>query len=199
MNSTPPAAAPDWERHRAFLAVIREGSLSAAARALSVAQPTVRRRIEDLEREHGVVLFMRSPAGLLPTGIALELAAHVDAMAKAAQSFARAASAEAGAATGTVRITASEVVGVEVLPAMLADLQRLHPGLIIELGLNNSRENLLEREADIAIRMVRPSQDALVARHIGAIRVGFHARRDYLDRHGHPQTIEDVARLGLIG
>lgn len=199
MNLKPSTSDSDWERQRAFLAVMREGSLSAAARWLNIAQPTVRRRIEDLEREHGVVLFTRSPAGLLPTAIATELAGHAETMAKAAQSFTRAASAEAGSAAGTVRITASEVVGVEVLPPMLADLQRLHPGLIIELGLNNRSENMLDREADIAIRMVRPAQDALVARHIGAIRLGLHAHRSYLDLHAPPQTLEDVKRLGLIG
>lgn len=178
---------------------MREGSLSAAARMLNIAQPTVRRRVEDLEREHGVVLFTRSPAGLLPTDIATELAAHVEAMSRAAQSFARAASAEAGSAAGTVRITASEVVAVEVLPSMLADLRRQHPGLVIELGLNNRSENLLDREADIAIRMVRPVQNGLVAKHIGAIGIGLHAHRSYLDLHGTPKTLEDVRRLGLIG
>jgi len=199
MSQTPHIQSNDWERQRAFLAVMREGSLSGAARALNVAQPTVRRRIEDLEREHGVVLFTRSPAGLMPTEIAGELAAHVEAMSRAALSFARAASAEAGSAAGTVRITASEVVGVEVLPPILADLRNRHPGLVIELGLSNRSENLLDREADIAVRMVRPVQDALVAKRIGAIRLGLHAHRRYLDIHGQPETLEEVKRLGLIG
>ena len=199
MNLTDQRQGEDWERQRAFLAVLREGSLSGAARALDIAQPTVRRRIEDLERAHGVVLFTRSPAGLLPTEIALELAAHVEAMSRAAQSFTRAASAEAGSAAGTVRITASEVVGVEVLPPILAQLRAHHPGLIIELGLNNRSENLLDREADIAVRMVRPLQDALVAKRIGDIRVGLHAHRKYLDAHGWPESLEEVKRLGLIG
>ena len=199
MNPTDQRQGEDWERQRAFLAVLREGSLSGAARALDIAQPTVRRRIEDLERAHGVVLFTRSPAGLLPTEIALELAAHVEAMSRAAQSFTRAASAEAGSTAGTVRITASEVVGVEVLPPILAQLRAHHPGLVIELGLNNRSENLLDREADIAVRMVRPMQDALVAKRIGDIRVGLHAHRKYLDAHGWPESLEEVKRLGLIG
>jgi len=189
----------DWERQRAFLAVIREGSLSAAARTLNIAQPTVRRRIEDLERDHGVVLFTRSSAGLIPTGIAMELATHVETMSRAAQSFTRAASAEADSAAGTVRITASEVVAVEVLPPILADLRNRYPGLVLELGLNNRSENLLEREADIAVRMVRPVQDALVAKRIGDIRVGLHAHRKYLDSHGWPESLEAVKSLGLIG
>lgn len=181
------------------MAVMREGSLSAASRVLNVAQPTVRRRIEDLEREHGIVLFTRSPSGLLPTGIAHELAAHAEAMAKAAQSFARAASAEAGSTAGAVRITASEVVGVEVLPPMLAGLRSHHPDLVIELGLSNRSENLLDREADIAIRMVRPVQDALVAKRIGAIRLGLYATRSYLAAHGTPESLDEVKTAGLIG
>jgi DNA-binding transcriptional LysR family regulator len=199
MSKTGRKQGEGWERQRAFLAVLREGSLSAAARQLAVAQPTVRRRIEDLEREHGVVLFTRSPAGLLPTTIARELEAHVEAMARASQSFARAASAEAGSAEGSVRITASEVVGVEVLPPILARLRASHPGLAIELGLNNRSENLLDREADIAVRMVRPMQDALVAKHVGSIRLGLFAHKDYIAAHGRPDTLDDLRALGLIG
>lgn len=189
----------DWERQRAFLAVLREGSLSGAARVLGAAQPTVRRRVEDLERQMGVALFTRSPSGLTPTALARELSAHVEAMASAAASFTRAASAEAGSATGAVRITASEVVGVEVLPAMLAALQADYPGLVIELSLSNRSEDLLRREADIAIRMTQPRQDALVARRVGDIALGFHAHRRLLDERGRPGTLEAAKALPLIG
>ncbi|MFK4811249.1 LysR family transcriptional regulator [Devosia sp. ZW T5_3] len=189
----------DWERQRAFLAVLREGSLSGAARALNLAQPTIRRRIEDLERDHGVALFTRASSGLIPTAIALELAGHVEAMANAAAAFARTASAEAGSASGIVRITASEIVAVEVLPPILAQLRDAHPGLVIELGLNNRSEDLLGRQADIAVRMTRPLQEALLAKRIGTIRLGMHARRDYLDRHGTPATMQDLARFALVG
>src|SRR5688500_8024889 len=112
----------DWEHQRAFLAVLREGSLSGAARVLDVAQPTVRRRIEDLESTLGTALFTRSPGGLQPTEIALALAHHAETMALAADAFIRSASAGAREIAGTVRITASEVVAVEVLPANLAAL-----------------------------------------------------------------------------
>jgi DNA-binding transcriptional LysR family regulator len=195
----PPTDPTDWERQRAFLAVLREGSLSGAARALGAAQPTVRRRVEDLERQMGVALFTRSPSGLTPTALARELSAHVEAMAAAAASFARAASAEAGATTGAVRITASEVVGVEVLPPMLAALQADYPGLVIELSLSNRSEDLLRREADIAIRMTRPMQEALVARRVGAIPLGFHGHSRLLDVWGRPDTLEAAKALPLIG
>lgn len=189
----------DWERHRAFLAVMNEGSLSAAARALSVAQPTVRRRIADLEASLGVVLFTRTPAGLDPTETAHALAGHAEAMAHAAAAFARTASAEAGEVAGVVRVTASEVIALEVLPSILATLQASHPGLVIILSPTNRNEDVLRREADIAVRMARPTQEGLVARMIGVVALGLHARRDLLDRHGMPETIADVRRYGVIG
>ena len=191
--------AVDWERQRAFLAVIDTGSLSAAARQLGAAQPTVRRRIEDLEAQLGVALFTRSPSGLTPTALGQDLAQHARAMALAAASLARAASAEAGAASGVVRITASEVVGMEVLPAILADLREAHPGLVFELALTNRSEDLLRREADIAVRMVRPTQEALVARRIGDIKLGMFAQKRVLDAWGRPTTLEEARRMPLIG
>lgn len=198
MSLDPPIAV-DWERHRAFLAVVETGSLSAAARQLGAAQPTVRRRIEDLEAQLGVALFTRSPSGLTPTALGKDLAQHARAMALAAASLARAASAEAGAASGVVRITASEVIGMEVLPSLLAELREAHPGLVFELALTNRSEDLLRREADIAIRMVRPTQDALVAKRIGAISLGMHAHKRVLDAWGRPTTMEEARRMPLIG
>lgn len=189
----------DWERQRAFLAVLREGSLSAAARALSVAQPTVRRRIEELEATLGTPLFTRSSGGLSATEAALALRDHAEAMAMAADAFVRAGSAGAREIAGTVRVSASEVVAVEVLPPILAALRRLHPALVIELSPSNRNEDMLRREADIAIRMVRPTQNALVARRIGAVPLGLHARADYLAAHGTPKTFEEVRALGIIG
>jgi DNA-binding transcriptional LysR family regulator len=189
----------DWERHRAFLAVLDEGSLSGAARRLGAAQPTVRRRIAELERQLGAVLFTRSPGGLEPTALARELRDSAQAMALAADAFARAASAEADAASGVVRITASDVIGVEVLPPILAALQAQHPGLIIDLGLSNRNEDLLRREADLAVRMVRPAQDALVARRVGDVRLGVYAHRRVIERHGLPTTLADLTAMPMIG
>lgn len=196
----PPAHdASDWERQRAFLAVLREGSLSGAARVLGATQPTVRRRIEDLERQLGVALFTRSPAGLTPTPLARELAAPAEAMAAAAAAFARTASAEAGSTSGTVRITASEVIGMEVLPPILAGVREAHPGLVLELALTNRNEDLLARQADIAVRMVRPVQEALVARRVGLIALGLHGHKRVLDAWGRPATLAEAKRLPLVG
>lgn len=189
----------DWERQRAFLAVLRTGSLSGAARALDLAQPTVRRRIEELEKGLATALFTRSPSGLLPTERALALREHAEAMAMAADAFVRSASAGAQEVAGTVRITASDVIAVEVLPAMLAALCARHPALVIELSPSNRNEDVLRREADVAVRMAPPQQDALVARRVGAVPLGLHAHRDYLALRGTPASLDAARGHALIG
>ena len=171
---------PDWSHYRAFLAVFREGSLSGAARDLGLTQPTLGRQIAELEQDLGAALFVRSQRGLTPTDAARDIAPHAEAMAAAAGAIARAASGGASDVAGDVRITASDVVGAEVLPPMLAEFRRAHPGIAIELVLSNRVEDLLRGEADIAVRMVRPSQDALVARRIGSVNLGLYAHRTYL-------------------
>ena len=190
---------PNWDLYRTFLAVLEEGTLSGAARTLGLTQPTVGRHIEALEQALGFALFTRSQQGLAPTAGAQQLKPYAEALASTAAALLRIASSEAGEARGTVRVTASEVIGAEVLPAILAPLREAHPKLAIELVLSNRVENLLAREADIAVRMVRPDQEALVARHIGAIPLGFFARQDYLQRHGAPHSLGELAAHTLIG
>ena len=190
---------PHWDELRTFLEVVRDGSLSGAARRLGIAQPTVGRHIDALEAALGVALFARSPRGLAPTAAALNLAPHVEAMAAASAALARAAAGEVSADRGVVRVTASEVVGCEVLPAMFATFRSDHEGIAIELALTNRNEDLSRRDADIAVRMVRPTQSALVARRIGSTRIGLFAHRDYLARSGAPTSLAELAQHRLIG
>jgi DNA-binding transcriptional LysR family regulator len=171
---------PDWSHYRSFLAVLREGSLSGAARALGLAQPTLGRQIAELEQNLGAALFIRSQRGLVPTDAARDIAAHAETMAAAAGAMQRIASGGMDDRAGVVRITASEIVGAEVLPPLLASFRRDYPAITIELVLSNRVEDLLHGEADIAVRMVRPSQQALVARQIGTVTVGFYAHKRYL-------------------
>ncbi len=190
---------PGWELSRTFLAVMAGGSLSAAARDLGLTQPTVGRHIDALEKALGVVLFARSPSGLTATEAAVELRPHAEAMAGAASAMVRAASGLADDTGGVVRITASEVVGAEVLPPILADLREDYPKLVIELVLSNRVDDLLRRAADIAVRMVRPEQAALVAKRVGKVRGGLYAHRRYVDKHGLPKSIDDLARHAVVG
>src|SRR3954471_15913466 len=124
---------PDWGLYRTFLAVIEEGSLSAAARRLALTQPTIARHIDMLEAAVGADLFLRTQRGLVPTDMALCIRPHAEMLAATAAALMRKASGSAGEVAGTVRISASEVIGVELLPPILTRLKREHPKLVVEL------------------------------------------------------------------
>ncbi|MGO8920512.1 MAG: LysR family transcriptional regulator [Stellaceae bacterium] len=192
-------AEPGWELYHSFLAVLRQGSLSAAARRLRLTQPTIGRHVAALEAALGVALFTRSPGGLVPTPAALGLATHAEAMEAAAEALRRAASGEAEEERGTVRLTASEMMGAEVLPAILARFRERHPDIALELVLSNRNEDLLRREADIALRMARPRQAALAARRIGTVGLGLYAHRRHIAAFGLPQSLEELLRHPIIG
>ena len=189
----------DWTLLRSFLAVADHGSLSGAARALRLTQPTLGRHVRQLETQLRAKLFTRSARGLLPTEAANELLPHARLMASTAAALERAASAGAGVDRGTVRISASEIVGAEILPPLVAAFRRTHPLVEVELVLSNRNENLLQREADIAVRMVRPTQQQLVARKIGDVPIRLFAHRSYLKRRGLPAAPEDLIGHDLIG
>jgi len=190
---------PSWDLYRTFAAVLREGSLSAAARVLGLTQPSVARHIEALEQAVGGTLFLRSQRGLSPTDRALALKPYAEDMIATSAALLRTASANRGEIAGTVRITASEVVATEHLPPVLASLRRRHPRLSIELMASDAIDDLLQRRADIAIRMVEPTQQALVARKLGVLQLGLYAHRDYLDLRGIPGSIADLIDHDLIG
>ena len=193
------SAVSSWDFYRSFQAVIEHGSLSGAARARGLTQPTLGRHIEALERELGLPLFTRSPQGLLPTQAALDLLPHAGAMALAAEALIRQAHADAAEARGIIRLTVSDVMGGEVMPAILTEFSRLYPEIEIELVLSNQLDDLLRREADMAVRMVRPEQSALIAKRAGSLSVGFFAHRDYLSARGTPQRLEDLQSHHKVG
>lgn len=190
---------PSWDHIRSLLAVLDEGSLSAAARRLGLTQPTIGRHIDDLEHRLGATLFTRSPSGLEPTETARALRPQAEAMAAAADSLVRVASASASEARGTIRLTASEIIGVEILPPILAEFRELWPDIAVELVVSNRNEDLLRRDCDMAVRMVAPTQEALVQKRIGAIDIGLHARPDYLARHGTPDSLAALSAHRMIG
>ena len=189
----------NWELVKSFLAVIRNGSLSGAARELGTTQPTIGRHIETLEGALDRSLFVRSREGLAPTNEALGLVPHAETMAGAHAALLRTASGEEKEEAGTIRLAASEVMGVEVLPDILRRFHLDHPKISIELVVSNKIENLLKREADIAVRMVRPTQTALIAKKIGVSPIGLFAHRVYLDKHGKPNGLADLKGHTAIG
>jgi DNA-binding transcriptional LysR family regulator len=190
---------PDWALWRSFSAVVANGSLSAAARELGISQPTVGRHIETLEHNLGLALFERTLTGLKPNSAALRIfepVAQAQAALAEATMMAEGAQAEYG---GTVRITASVMISHYVLPRLLLPIRDRYPGIALEIVPADSTENLLLREADIAIRMFRPTQLELVTRHLGDIPIVPAAHQSYLDRRGTPKTALDLASHDLIG
>lgn len=189
----------DWNQVRAFLATVEEGSLSAAARALRQSQPTLGRQVAALEDALGVVLFERVGKSLILTQAGRDLVEHVRVMAEAAGRISLTATGQSQAVEGRVRITASDLVAARVLPPILARLPDIAPGISIDLVASNSVQDLQRREADIAIRHVRPEQPDLIARLVRDATAGFYASQAYFDRYGQPQSIADLAGARLLG
>ncbi len=189
----------DWSLYRSFLAVMRHGSLSGAARQLGMTQPSIGRHMDALEQTLGVALFTRMQHGLIPTPLATELLSSAEAMEAAARQAARVASGGAQEEGGTVRLTVSQMMGGEVMPALLADYRRQHPRVNIELVLTNKSDDLLRREADIAVRMVKPTQQSLIAKRLGRVDIGMYAHRSYVKQFGMPRNLMEMSQHALIG
>lgn len=189
----------DWALIRSFLAVARTGSLSAAARALGVSQPTLSRDVQALESSTGLNLFKRTTQGLQLTEAGQALMESATRMDDAADQFARQASGLSVEVHGDVRISANEIVGMYLLPPALAALRAEHPGVSVEIVISNRASSLSKREADIALRMFQPTQPDLVARRLPDIELGFFARADYLQKHGTPTTFAELQQHGLVG
>lgn len=189
----------DWRLIRCFLAALEHGSLLGAAKAMGSSQPTMGRYLSELESQLGVVLFERTGRGLRPTATALQLADSARAMEISAHQLARRISGQQTQISGTVRITASEPVACLILPGVLRQMRRTLPDIQIELVSSDAVSNLLRREADIAIRMIRPDQSTLVARRIGHVGMGIFGHRQYLERRGTPRRAEDLLHHELVG
>lgn len=192
-------AFPDWTLIRSFLAVAEAGSLSGAARATGISQPTLGRHIQAIEAALQVALFTRTAQGQALTEAGRSLLAPARAMQAAAADLALTAKGHASGIEGTVRITASRVVSHVILPPILARIRAEEPGIQIDLVPSDTSENLLFGEADIALRMYRPTQGDLVARHIADLPLGLYAAKSYLDRRGRPTSPEDLMRHDFIG
>ena len=189
----------DWSLIRSFLAVAEAGSLSAAARVTGISQPTLGRHVRETEAALAVPLFARVAQGLVLTDAGQALLPAARAMRAAAADLTLTAAGRATGTSGTVRITASRVVSCAILPPILATLRAGEPGIQIDLVPSDTTENLLFGEADIALRMYRPTQLDLVARHLADLPLGLYAAKTYLDRRGRPTTPEALMRLDFIG
>jgi DNA-binding transcriptional LysR family regulator len=189
----------NWQLIPAFLAVFEQGSLMGAARQLGSSQPTMGRHMAELEAQLGTVLFERTGRGLAPTAAAQRLADAARTMENGAHALLRAVNQTRHTVSGTVRLSASQPVACVLLPPVLARMRLELPDVQVELVVSNTVSNLLRREADMAVRMVRPEQSSLVARRIGGVAIGVCAHRSYLQRRGTPRQASELELHDLIG
>ena len=189
----------DWTLWQSFLATVETGSLSAAAARVAATQPTLSRHIHELEKELGLSLFRRVPRGLEPTEIALGLIDDARRMGEAAHALSLKAAGRTETVAGTVRLAASVVVSNLVLPPMIADFREIEPDIQIEIVASDEAQNLLRRDADLAVRMFDPTQNALIARKIGASPLALFGAKRYLDRRGRPQSLAELMMHDVIG
>ena len=189
----------DWNQVRAFLATAEEGSLSAAARALKSTQPTVGRQVTALEEALGVTLFERAGRSFVITSAGQDLLEHVKAMGDAASRISMVASGQSQDVAGCVSITASELLAAGFLPPVIQKLRQDAPGIDIEIIASDRLEDLTRRDADIAIRHVRPDQPDLIARQLPDFKAGFFASSDYIRKHGLPRTTDDLSGHHFLG
>lgn len=189
----------DWNHVRAFLATTREGSFSGAARVLKTTQPTIGRQVTELEDSLGVTLLERTVKGPKLTEAGRNLLDHVTAMGEAASLISMAAINQSQDISGTVTVTATDLLSASVLPPILKPLRETAPGLIVKINASSNTQNLLQREADIAIRHVRPDQPELIAKHVGDFGANLYGATAYLDAAGRPKTPQEVAQLAFVG
>ena len=189
----------DWSLVQAFLAVAETGSLSAAARQLGTSQPTLGRQIKAIEGQLGAELFHRQPRGFALTQTGGDLVGPATTMRDAVQQIALTAAGQQARLEGTVRITGSVATSAMHLPPIIAKIRKLEPEIAIELVPSDDTRNLLYREADIAVRMYRPTQLDLITQHIGDIPLGVFAARTYLAEQGTPRSMAELLGHDFVG
>lgn len=190
---------PDWNQLKAFLETAETGSLSAAARKLGLTQPTLSRQVAAIEQQLGVTLFERVGKAMVLTGTGLALLEHARVMGAAAEDLRMAATGQSQAVDGVVCVSASEAVAAYLLPGLLLRLREQVPGIAIDVVTSDALSDLRRREADIAIRHVRPEQPDLIGRWIREASASFYASKAWVQRHGHPRTAEQALRHGFVG
>lgn len=189
----------DWNQLKAFLETAETGSLSAAARKLGLTQPTLSRQVAAIEERMGVTLFERVGKAMALTPTGLDLLEHARAMGAAAQALGVAASGRSQEVGGVVSVSATDAVAFYLLPPLVRQLREREPGIAIEVISSNALSDLLRREADIAVRHVKPEQPELIARLVRQTAANFYASEGWVKTHGHPRSAEDAAALPFVG
>ena len=189
----------DWNQLKAFLETAQTGSLSAAARKLGLTQPTLSRQVAAIEQHMGVTLFERVGKAMVLTHTGLELLEHARTMGAAAEALGMAASGRSQALGGVVSVSATDAVAAYLLPPILQRLRAQEPGIAVEVIASNAVSDLLRREADIAVRHVKPEQPELIARLVRDAEARFYASAAWVQAHGHPRSAEEAQHLAFVG
>ena len=189
----------DWNQLKAFLQTAQTGTLSAAARKLGLTQPTLSRQVAAIEQQMGVTLFERVGKAMVLTPTGLDLLEHARAMGAAAEALGLAASGRSQAVGGVVSVSATDAVAACLLPPIVQRLCAQEPGIAVEVISSNALSDLLRREADIAVRHVKPEQPDLIARLVREAQASFYASEAWVQAHGHPRSAEDAAELPFVG
>lgn len=189
----------DWNQLKAFLETAETGSLSAAARKLGLTQPTLSRQVAAIEQRMGVTLFERVGKSMALTPTGMDLLEHARAMGAAAEALSVAATGRSQAVGGVVSVSATDAVAAMLLPPLVKKLREQEPGIAIEVIPSNALSDLLRREADIAIRHIKPEQPELIARLIREATAYFYASEDWVKAYGHPRSAEEATDMPFVG
>jgi len=188
----------EWADIRLFLAILDRGSLVAAAESLDITQPTVGRRLAAMEGRFGTPLFVRSGRRMQLTDAGAGILESARRMEREMLAIERTLEIQSTSLCGEVTVSAAEGTGTDWLTPVLFDFHQLYPEIVLKVQIENRAVDLVRREADIALRMGRPTQGDLIARRLGTIGFGLYASRHYLDKAGTPTTIEDLADHKIV-
>jgi DNA-binding transcriptional LysR family regulator len=162
-------------------------------------QPTLSRQVAAIEQRMGVTLFERVGKAMALTPTGMDLLEHARAMGAAAAALGLAATGRSQAVGGVVSVSATDAVAAIMLPPLVRQLREQEPGIAIEVIPSNAVSDLLRREADIAIRHVKPEQSELIARLIREATAYFYASEDWVKENGHPRSATDATHLSFVG
>lgn len=188
---------PDWGDFRVVLALAESGSVAGAARALQLDTSTISRRLVALEEAIGAPLFLRSPRGLTATREGEVMTSAAREMAESVRKGCLQVKAARQGTEGHVRITTVNSLVAELVP-VLGKLKQDYPKLHVEVLANDEIADLARGEADIALRMVRPSELDLVTRQVSEYGWGLYAPPSYIEKHGMLQSVEDLRQHRLV-
>ncbi len=192
-------AITSWTDIALFLAIARHGNLSAAAEQVGMSQPTLGRRLQALEQRLDATLFVRGGRRLELTDAGNAILESAERMDREMNAIERAVDVQSRGLSGEVTITATEGIGTDWLAPELADFHREYPDIVLNIKVEFRALDLVHREADIALRLGRPTQPDLIARRLIDVAFGLYGSRGYLDANGPVDSPDDLERHEFIG